>query len=281
MMFYEFVKFIIYTGIIVGISKYILVSTLRKLAENLNLKAKTVGNIAGMATSIPELLTVVISSTKGMAQTGIYNILSSNIINFLQYIASIIFNKNKNTLQNLALKIDLILVILTILIPIAMETIGIGLDLYVIPIFILLYLLFNYINNNTHKLYLQKEETMLEKKIEQEEDIEKGNTRKTVLYIAILVFAGILLFVTGDLLGKTIESLAKEFKISQTIIGILLGITTSIPELITFFESQKHYHGKKGEILGVVEATNNLLTSNLLNLFIIQTIGIIILAIIT
>ena len=34
-------------GSIVLISKYILVKTLRKLAENMNLKPKTIGNIAG------------------------------------------------------------------------------------------------------------------------------------------------------------------------------------------------------------------------------------------
>ena len=50
---------------------------------------------------------------------------------------------------------------------------------------------------------------------------------------------------------------------------------TSIPELVTFFESQKHYKEKKDKnLLGVIEATNNLLTSNMLNLFIIQAIGI-------
>ena len=64
---------------------------------------------------------------------------------------------------------------------------------------------------------------------------------------------------------------------SQKIIGILLGFITSIPELITFFEAQKHYKMQKdNEILGVVEATNNLLTSNILNLFVIQSLGIII-----
>ena len=60
-----------------------------------------------------------------------------------------------------------------------------------------------------------------------------------------------------------------------TIIGILLGLITSIPELITFFESQKHYKGKD-EILGVIEATNNLLTSNLSNLFLIQSVGVLV-----
>ena len=54
-MLIEIIKFIIYSILIVVISKYILVTTLRKLAESLNLKAKTVGDIAGYATSVPEL----------------------------------------------------------------------------------------------------------------------------------------------------------------------------------------------------------------------------------
>ena len=66
------------------------------------------------------------------------------------------------------------------------------------------------------------------------------------------------------------------FNIPQKIIGILLGFVTSIPELITFFEAQKHHKKNNDAILGVVESTNNLLTSNILNLFVIQSIGIVI-----
>ena len=43
---------------------------------------------------------------------------------------------------------------------------------------------------------------------------------------------------------------------------------------MTFFESQKYYKSRKNQMPGVVEATNNLLISNILNLFIIQTVGI-------
>ncbi len=277
-MVYEWIQFIVYTGLIVVISKYVLVVILRKLAENLELKATTVGNIAGAATSVPELLTITISSMKGLMGASIYNILSSNVINFLQYIASIVVNKNRKAFQNLAIQIDIVLVVVTILIPIALLWLNIGLNLYIIPIFVLLYALFQYINHNAHKLYLQQEEEKLKKQIDEEKEAEKGNTRKTVLYVVILLLVGTVLFVVGDLLGETIESLAQHFEISQTVIGILLGIATSIPELITFFESQKHYTSKHHEILGVVEATNNLLTSNLLNLFVIQTIGILIVA---
>ena len=80
-------------------------------------------------------------------------------------------------------------------------------------------------------------------------------------YIIYLLITGILLFIVGDKLGNTLETLCNNFNIHKMIIGILLGFITSIPELITFFESQKHHKKESSNILGVIEATNNLLTS--------------------
>ena len=269
-MFFEIIKFIVYSGFIVLISKYILVTTLRKLAENLNLKPKVVGDIAGYATSMPELLTIGASSFNGLISASVVNVFSSNVINMIQYISSIILNKNQKLLKNKAIKIDIILTLITIIIPIILL-------ILIVPIFIILYLLFNYLNTNAHKLYLRKEDEALEKQIEKEEKWEKNNKKKTIKYVIYLLITGVLLFIIGDALGNTLENLCNMFNISQTIIGILLGFITSIPELITFFEAQKHYKKEKSkEILGVVEATNNMLTSNMLNLFIIQSIGILI-----
>ena len=67
-MFFEIIKFIGFSFLIVLISKYILVGTIRKLAESINLKAKTVGNIAGLSTSVPELLTITTSSLRGLTR---------------------------------------------------------------------------------------------------------------------------------------------------------------------------------------------------------------------
>lgn len=274
-MLFEILKFIIYSTLIVLISKYILVKLLRKLAENLNLKPKTVGDIAGHATSMPELLTIIISSAKGLISVSILNILSSNIINLIQYFCSIILNKNKKAFENKAIRVDLVLVIFTILIPVLLLIFNIEINITIVPIFIILYIIFMILNNNAHKLYLQKEDKKIELEIEKEEKWERGNKKKTIKYIIYLLLTGILLFIIGELLGKTLEGLCYNFNISQTIIGILLGLITSIPELITFFESQKHYKGKD-EILGVIEATNNLLTSNLSNLFLIQSVGVLV-----
>ena len=272
-MLLEIIKFIIYSGLIVMISKYVLVTTLRKLAEALNLKAKTVGDIAGYATSVPELLT---SSLRGLTGASVYNILSSNVINLIQYLGAILLNKNTSKLRNRAIITDLVLVFFTIAIPIVFLKFDIELKLAVVPLFIILYSLFIVLNNHVHKLYLKNEDEELEEEIEGERKEEKKKPKKVLLYVSILIITGILLFFIGELLGDTLENLCNIFGVSEVIVGILLGFVTSLPELITFFESQRHYKKVEDDMLGVVEATNNLLTSNILNLFAIQTVGILI-----
>ena len=279
-MIVEIIKFILYSGLIVLISKYILVSTLRKLAEALNLKAKTVGDIAGYATSVPELLTITTSSLRGLTGASVYNILSSNVINLIQYLGAILLNKNTSKLRNRAIITDLVLVFFTIAIPIAFLKLNIELKLAVVPLFVILYILFRVLNNHVHKLYLKNEDAELAEEIEEEREEQKKNTKKVLIYAVVLIVTGILLFVIGELLGNTLENLCNLFGVSEVIVGILLGFVTSLPELITFFEAQRHYKKVNDDMLGVVEATNNLLTSNILNLFAIQKVGILISSII-
>lgn len=278
-LFWEIVEFIIYAGLIVLISKKILVKTLRNLAENLNLKPKTVGDIAGIATSVPELLTIGASSYNGLLNASIYNVLSSNVINLIQYYAAIILNKNQKTLKNKAIRVDIILVIITIILPIFFILANSELQLAMVPVLLLLYFGFKKVSNNAHKLYSKKEDKEIEEIQEREDRWERGNKRKVAKNVVILVVTGILLFVVGNLLGDTLTTLCSRFNVPQLVVGIVLGFVTSIPELITFFESQKHHKKAQNDMLGVVEATNSLLTSNMMNLFIIQAIGIVIFAI--
>ena len=268
----EIVKFFIYAMLIVIISKFMLVKALRKLSESLNLKPRTIGNIAGVATSIPEFLTVTVSSFKGLASTSLYNILSSNIINFIQYILSIIINKNYKELKNKAIIIELIIVGVTILIPIFLLNYEKEIDVKFALTFIILYIVFSIIIKKVHEKYFNEE------KSEEEEVLKKKEKKKKkYVYILIIILSGILLYIIGNALGDVLGNLSELFGIAEFILGILLGMITSIPELITFFESQKHYRKEsKNKLLGVIEATNNLLLSNMINLFLIQSIGIII-----
>ena len=263
-MFIEFLKFFVYSILIVLISKYALVKFLRNLAQNLGLKSKTIGNISGIATSIPELLTVSFSALTGFIDTSIFNILSSNIINVIQYIISIFLNQNYSNLKKRPIKIDLILVLITIIVPIIIIVLSLETKIIFVPVFLILFIVFYKISKNAHKINSLSEK-----------NIKKENVSKKIVIINVLeiILTGVSLYYIGNLLSNTLEILATKLNIPEFILGILLGIVTSIPEFITFFEAQKH-HKNKDINEGIVEATSNLLFSNIMNLFIIQSIGI-------
>ena len=276
-MLIEIIKFFIYAILIVIISKYMLVKALRKLAENLKLKPRTIGNIAGIATSIPELLTVTISSFKGLMGTSVYNIISSNVINFIQYSASLIVNKNHKAIKNKGIIIQNILVILTIIFPIILLKLENTLNIVIVLVLVDIYIIFYWISKKIHERYLSYEDIKIEEREKEQEVKEKYNNKQSFIYIGYILIAGILLYFIGDALGSVLENLSEIFGIAESILGILLGMITSIPELVTFFEAQNHYKKEEDKnLLGVIEATNNLLTSNMLNLFVIQAIGILI-----
>lgn len=277
-LFFEIIKFVTYSLIIVFISKSILVPVLRRLATSLNLKSKTVGSITGISTSMPELLSVSFSAIIGLIDTSIYNIISSNFINLILYILAITFNKNTDKLKNKALKGDLLISILTIIIPFIILKINIDLNLKIIPLFLLLFILFYTINKCSHSIYLRQYEEN-----ENEKHKETKNIRKAKIifkYTIYLILIASLLFIFGNLLSGVVEKLSLLFNIPQAILGVALGFVTSIPEIITFFESQKYNNKNDEEMEGVIETTNNLLTSNILNLCIIQSVGILIINVI-
>jgi Ca2+/Na+ antiporter len=271
-MIITFLKFIICSILIVIISKNILATTLRKLAQSMNLKSKTVGNIAGIATSVPELLSLGIAGFTGLIDTGIFNILSSNVINVLEYFLTVKINGNIKKMKNKVIIIELIIVLITIIIPVIIYVKDIELNFMIIIIFLLLFCIFSITDSKIHKKYLEKEN-----EIEKEQGAEGKDKKQILKYIIILIGATILIFITGNILSDSLETLCNNFGVSQIIIGILLGVITSAPEFITFNEAQK-YHKKesKEQLKGVIEATNNLISSNMLNLLVIQSIGILI-----
>lgn len=274
-MVLELIKLIIYSLLIVIIAKYFLVKILRKLAQAIELSPKTVGNIAGIATSVPEFLTVSFSAFSGLMSASIYNIISSNIINFVQYIISLFVSKNQSKLKNKAITTCLMLAIVTIIIPIIMLNLNIEFSIKIVPIFILTFIIFYYINIIMHRKFLKSDDEKLKEEISKESDV-KNKTAILIKYSIYLLITSIILYIVGNALSGVLESLASVFRISESILGILLGFITSIPELMTFFEAQKYHKEEDSKELGVVEATNNLFISNSLNLFIIQSIGIVI-----
>lgn len=219
----ELFNFLFWASLIIIISKFFLVKVLRELGKALNLRAKTIGNITGIATSIPEFLTVSISAITGFAEAGIYNILSSNIINCVQYIISIIANKNQKLIYKKEIKITLLLVILTILIPLGLVLTKLETNIWIIIIFFLLFIIFYKINDKTHILCIKSENEVKEKnKI-------KKRIQDIIKYVIILIIISIILYLVGNFLSESLIKLGQQFGIKEVTLGILLGFITSIP----------------------------------------------------
>ena len=185
-MIITFLKFIICSILIVIISKNILATTLRKLAQSMNLKSKTVGNIAGIATSVPELLSLGIAGFTGLIDTGIFNILSSNVINVLEYFLTVKINGNIKKMKNKVIIIELIIVLITIIIPVIIYVKDIELNFMIIIIFLLLFCIFSITDSKIHKKYLEKEN-----EIEKEQGVEEKDKKQILKYIIILIGATI------------------------------------------------------------------------------------------
>ena len=75
-------------------------------------------------------------------------------MNLLQYFSAIILNKNFKKLNNKAIKTDIVLVIMTIIIPAFILKLDIKMNISIVPLFIILYIFFIYLNTNVQKLYL-------------------------------------------------------------------------------------------------------------------------------
>lgn len=78
----------------------------------------------------------------------------------------------------------------------------------------------------------------------------------------MVIFITIALYLIENLLSDSLTNLSITFRLRDLVLGIALGF-------ITFTEAQRKLDKQVAESeLGVVEATNNLLTSNILNLFV-------------
>lgn len=274
----ELIKFLLLSLGIVLVAKFLLANYIRKLSEIINLNPKITGQITGITTSAPELLSVISATSIGLIDTSIFNILSSNIINVCLFLFSLYINKNfkyfKNFKNLFGIKMDILITIITIIIPIILIITSTHTNSILVPVFAIAFLLCMRISqvaykNSSINIELNNKSINLSK--------AKRN-KKIICYIFFLLVSAYLLYILSSFLEINLNNLCRNFNISQFIIGILLGIITSMPELITFLSSQKYYKFDNNEkrFYGVIESLNNLSSSNILNLFFVQTVGLLI-----
>ena len=271
----ELIKFLLLSLGIVLVAKFLLANYIRKLSEIINLNPKITGQITGITTSAPELLSVISATSIGLIDTSIFNILSSNIINVCLFLFSLYINKNfkyfKNFKNLFGIKMDIIITIITIIIPIILIITSTHTNSILVPVFAIAFLLCMRISqvaykNSSINIELNNKSINLSK--------AKRN-KKIICYIFFLLVSAYLLYILSSFLEINLNNLCRNFNISQFIIGILLGIITSMPELITFLSSQKYYkfdNNEKG-FYGVIEISYYKLALFFINSFYLHQIS--------
>ncbi len=276
--------FILLVFAIVIVTKNIMIYNIRKLAIYLKWKNHIVGQLLGYATSTPELINAIVAGSVGLVSASIYNVISANIVNILSVIIVTGIFKRYKSIVHRKFKQDYIMTALSIIVPVILIIMNIESSVISIPILLSVYVIYivgsknaNYFAVEKEDLEIEEESTKIGTKYLERKKINIDRKKKVIKSVVLLAMSLIMLFILGSYLGNILERLGKDLKVPGFILGIIMGFVTSIPELVTFVTSyRRHRHYKHVDFdIGAVEVINNMTTSNISNLALIQSIAII------
>jgi Ca2+/Na+ antiporter len=245
--------------------RFLLINGVDKLCNYFKLSSKSKGQIIGYSTSIPEFTVVVSSAFAGVFEAGLWNIASSNIINWVLFAMAVLFYGQQKDMLNKKFIEEIVFATVAVLIPLFLSLFKIGLNLPMALGLIVLFVIYKIID----RLLNPKDE----------DSSTQASEKPNVLAGIVLLFVGILLVVVcGKYLGQYSEKLINQIGIPAWAIGWILGFITSLPEMTSFFEIFR-IHKKRGTLHltdDMQEALDTLVASNCANLGIILPIGLII-----
>ena len=245
--------------------RYLLMKGFDNLCTYFSLSSKARGQVIGYTTSIPEFTVVVSSAFAGVFEAGLWNIASSNIINWVLFAIAVLFYKQQRDMLNKKFIEEIIFASVAVLIPLSLSLFKVGLN---IPVAIGLIILFV-----IYKIIDRKLNPKTERSSVPTED------RPNVFVGAVLLISGIFVVVVcGKYLGQYSANLINQIGIPAWAIGWILGFITSLPEMTSFFEIFR-IHKMRGTLHltdDMQEALDTLVASNCSNLGIILPVGLII-----
>jgi Ca2+/Na+ antiporter len=246
---------------IIVLVEYGLVPGIDRLSAAAGWSLKARGKATGYATSVPELVTLVAAGLSGVWDAGLWNIASSNLINFMFAGLAVLVHKRGAILFHRRFLAESSFAALGVAIPLMLM--GLGLDTHVglIPILFGVFV-----------LYLMMDKGDGEQPQGQSQ-AQAGSRVAGVLFIAVSLA---LIMVAGLFLGEAINAVVKQLGVPAMAAGWILGFATSLPEAVTFFAvfSAKRKTGRGGKVAQVQELLDNLSASNMSNSALIYPIGL-------
>ncbi len=264
-MFFDLMILLGCALVTVAAVRLLVIRGIERLSEALHLSSKTKGQIIGYATSTPELVVLVASAFAGVFKAGFWNIASSNIINIFLFLGAVLVYRQQMKLFSLRFLDEVFFGICSVAAPLVLF----WADTPLTPFVALGLLAAFFVYKAGDRLFNQKPGA------ETAPAPVRGSVTLGILY---LVLGLALIIVAGRYLGDSAGTLVKEAGTPPWLVGWVLGLITSIPEMASFFEIFRL--SKKRQQLHLKEdmqqALDALVASNMCNLGIILAVGILV-----
>jgi Ca2+/Na+ antiporter len=247
--------------------KFGLLHGIDQIANAMSWTAKARGQVTGYATSVPELVCLVSAGLAGVWEAGLWNIASSNIINSGLMLCAVLFYRQFNELLNVRFIDEIGFAALAVLVPILLMHFGMDQQWYLVPILFGFFLIYRFVDRRVNRA---------DPVADVDPDTDEAAAGSLPFGIIIGISALIAIAIAGMFLGEATASVVDQMGVSPEIAGWILGVVTSIPELVSFFAiyAASKRAGKSQSLNDTQEALDNLTGSNMANVSIVYPFGL-------
>ncbi|MEO1525555.1 MAG: hypothetical protein AAFX06_08960 [Planctomycetota bacterium] len=251
--------------------KYGLLRGIHEVANAMRWSAKTRGQLTGYATSVPELVCLVSAGIAGVWDAGLWNIASSNIINTGLMLTAVLVYRQFNELLRLRFVDELAFASMAILVPIVLMTRELDTHWVLVPVLLGFFGFYQLVDFRLNRAPDNDGEEETEEGAEHEEAV--GNLPFGLI---VGVTALIAIIIAGVFLGDATAAVVQQLNIRPAIAGWILGVVTSIPEMVSFFAvyAASKREGTLDELNDTQEALDNLTGSNMANVGVVYPVGL-------
>ena len=207
---------------IILLVKFGLLRAIDNIANARKWSAKARGQVTGYATSVPEFVCLVSAGLAGVWEAGLWNIASSNMINAGLMLLAISFYRQVGDLFNRRFVDEIGFAAAAVAVPVVLMKFGMDTQWVVVPILLSFFVIYKLVDKTVNRSAIQH----------QSPDQAVGNIKfGVILGLSALIAIGI----AGMFLGGATRQVVEQLGIYPAIAGWILGIVTSIPEMVTFF----------------------------------------------
>ncbi|MFT5052944.1 MAG: Ca2+/Na+ antiporter [Chlamydiales bacterium] len=252
-------------GAIILFAKFGLLRGIDHIAAAMHWSPKARGQATGYATSVPELVCLVAAGLAGVWEAGLWNIASSNIINAVLMLIAVLYFKQVGELFNRRFLDEVLFAALAIAVPIVLMSLGMATQWYLVPILLGFFFVYRVVDKRVNPS--GADPTSAEEAVG---SLPVG----LILALTALVAIG----VSGMFLGSATAEVVQQLGVHPAIAGWILGLVTSIPEMVSFFAvySTAAREDKLHGLEDTQEALDNLTGSNMANVGIVYPVGLLV-----